>query len=144
MDIRQFREELAQAFEDAGFERRSVPRSKDPQWVLPGREVGRLFSQQAMRRPWGFLLSGGLAIDVPAFREWLTKAFPRDQQGVLRGCLSTWHIANDPDMFFGVEDETPPYQQWVRQISRRLAVLPDTIEGLLRAQSDRVSGLECS
>jgi hypothetical protein len=142
MDIRQFRAELAQAFEEAGFERRVIPRSKDPKWLLPGGEVERTFSQHAMRRPWGFLLSGVLSIDVPAFREWLTKRFPKDQHGVLHGDLFGWHIANDPDLFFGVEEEEPPYQDWVKHIRRRLAVLPDTIEGLLQAERDRAQGLK--
>jgi hypothetical protein len=141
MDIRQFRAELAEAFQAAGFERRVIPRAKDPAWVLSGREVERSFAQHAIRRPWGFLLSGALAIDVPAFRLWLTDKFPRDQHGVLWDDIAVWHIANDPDLFFGVEEEDPPYEEWVNQIRRRLAVLPDTIEGLLQAERARAEGL---
>jgi hypothetical protein len=141
MDIRQFRMELAQAFEQAGFERKSIPRCKDPSWLLPGCEVERKFMQHAIRRPWGFLLSGALSIDVPSFRAWLTKKFPPDQRGILWGDLGGWHIANDPDLFLGVEDEDPPYEEWVNQIRRRLVVLPDTIEGLLRAEREHAQGL---
>ena len=134
MDIRQFREDLAQAFQEAGFERRAIPRCKDPIWLLPGRGVERQFSQHAIRRPWGFLLSGCLAINVPAFREWLNEQFPRDEHGILHGSLLARHIANERDMFFAVEDEPPPYADWVRQIRQCLAALPDTIEGLLAAE----------
>jgi hypothetical protein len=141
MDIRQFRSELAEAFEAEGFERRAIPRCKDPIWILPGREVERSFWQHAIRRPWGFLLSGVLSIDVPSFRAWLTNKFPKDQLGILWGNLGGWHIANDPDLFFGVEDENPPYEEWVNQIRRRLMVLPDTIDGLLRAEGERTQGL---
>jgi hypothetical protein len=142
MDIRQFRSDLAQAFEEAGFERRVIPRAKDPTWLLPGHEVERSFWQHTVRRPWGFLLSGVLSIDVPAFRDWLTKKFPQNQHGIFSGAtLLGWHIANDPDMFFGVEEGTPPYEQWIHRIRRRLVVLPDTIEGLLRAEGARAQGL---
>jgi len=142
MDIRQFRAELDQAFEKAGFERRAIPRCKDPIWILPGREGERSFFQHALRRPWGFLLSGVLSIDVPAFREWLSNEFPRNQHGILEGTLLSWHIANDPNLFFGIETEEPPYEYWATQIRRRLVVLPDTIEGLLRAESERAKGLK--
>ena len=135
MDIRQFRAELAEAFEDAGFERKKAKSTKFPIWVLPGREVERAFWEHALRRPWGFLLDGVFAIDVPAFRSWLTEAFPRDQQGIVRDCLLARHVANEPDLFFGVErPERPPYREWVHQIRARLAALPDTIEGLLTAE----------
>lgn len=136
MDIRQFRAELAQAFEAAGFERKKVKGSKATVWVLPGREVERSFWEHAMRRPWGFLLSGSLAIDVPAFRAWLSEKFPRDQHGILWGSLLGRLIANEPDMFFAVEDEEPPYEEWVRQIRQCLAALPDTVDGLLRAEKE--------
>ncbi len=141
MDIRQFRSELSVAFEAAGFERRAIPGRKDPVWLLPGREVERSFSQHAMRRPWGFLLSGVLSIDVPAFRDWLTSKFPRDRLGILRGPLSSRHIANESDMFFGVEEEIPSYPDWVNLVRRRLVVLPDTIEGLVRAVRETAPGL---
>ena len=45
-------------------------------------------------------------------------------------------------MFFAVEEGPPPYEDWVKLIRRRLAVLPDTIEGLLRAESERAPGLK--
>ena len=141
MDIRQFRAELAQAFEAGGFERRTISRSKDPIWLLPGFEVERSFWQHTIRRPWGFLLSGALSIDVPAFRTWLTKEFAREEHGILRRGLGNWHIANDPNLFLGVEGEQPPFDEWVGRIRRRLAVLPDTIEGLLRAERDHAQGL---
>jgi len=141
MDIRQFRSGLAEAFQAAGFERRAISRSKDPIWILPGREVERSFWQHAIRRPWGFLLSGTLSIDVPAFRNWLTNKYPPHQHGILTGALSNRHIANEADMFFGVEDEVPPYEDWVSLIRRRLAVLPDTMEGLLRAVREQAPGL---
>jgi hypothetical protein len=134
MDIRQFRSGLAQAFEAAGFDRRPIKRSQSSIWVLPGREVERAFWEHAIRRPWGFLLSGSLSIDVPAFREWLTSKFPEDQHGILWSSLLGRHIANEPDMFFAVENEQPPYHEWVGTIRARLAALPDTIEGLLAAE----------
>jgi hypothetical protein len=136
MDIRQFRTEVAQAFEDAGFERRTIPRSKDPAWMLPGREVERAFSQHAIRRPWGFWLAGVLTVDVPTFRSWLTEQYPRDQQGILHSCLLGRHIANEPDMFFAVETERPPYKEWVGKIRQCLAAIPDTVDGLLKAEGE--------
>jgi hypothetical protein len=141
MDIRQFRNELAQAFETAGFERRTVPRCRDPNWLLPGSEVERTFSQHAIRRPWGCQLSGTLLIDVPAFRSWLCERFPIEKHGIVSGGLLFRHILNERDMFFAVEDEQPPYQEWVSLIRRRLAVLPDTIGGLLRAVREKAPGL---
>jgi hypothetical protein len=134
MDIRQFRSELAEAFERTGFERKRQKGTKATIWVLPGREVERAFWEHAMRRPWGFLLSGSLSIDVPTFRTWLSGKYPRDQHGVLRSGLIGRLIANETDMFFAVEDEPPPYLEWVEQIKRALAALPDTVEGLLSAE----------
>jgi hypothetical protein len=45
-------------------------------------------------------------------------------------------------MFFAAEDGQPPYEEWVSLIRRRLAVLPDTIEGLLRAEQEEAQGLK--
>ena len=136
MDIRQFRSELAKAFSAAGFDKKRVKHSKAAIWVLPGREVERLFWEDAIRRPWGFLLSGSFAIDVPAFRNWLTEKFPQEQHGILWSSILSRHIANEPDMFFAVEEGLPPYRDWVTQIRARLAALPDTVEGLLRAERE--------
>jgi hypothetical protein len=142
MDIRQFRSELAEAFEAAGFERRRAkPPWKATIWVLPGREVERAFWEQAIRRSWGFLLSGSLTIDVPAFRAWLTEKFPRKQHGILSGSLLNLYIANERDMFFAVEQEAPPYFEWIKTIRSRLVVLPDTIDGLLKAEREHAQGL---
>jgi len=134
MDIRQFRAELARAFEAAGFVRKKIKGSTATIWLLPGREVDREFWEHAIRRPWGFLLSGSLAVDVPAFRTWLTEQFPRNQHGILWSNLLGRHIANEPHMFFAVEKEEPPYRDWAQQIRSRLAALPDTVEGLLSAE----------
>jgi hypothetical protein len=89
-----------------------------------------------MRRPWGFLLSGSLAIDVPAFRHWLVERFPRNLHGVMWSGLLSRNIANEPDMFFAVEAENPPYREWVERIRRALAALPDTLEGLVKAERE--------
>ena len=131
MDIRQFRAELAEGFLAAGFVRKKVTGSSATIWVLPGREIEREFWEEAMRRPWGFLLSGSLAIDAPSFRAWLKKRFPKDQHGIMRSNILGRHIANEPDMFFAVEAELPPYRKWVDHIRQTLAALPDTVEGLL-------------
>ena len=143
MDIRQFRTELARAFEAAGFEqRRAKPPMKTTVWVFPGREVDREFWEHAIRRRSGFLLSGVVSIDVPAFRAWLNNTFPKDQHGILWSGVLSRHIANERDMFFAVEEGQPPYHDWVMQIRRRLAVLPDTVEGLLRAKEEHAEGLQ--
>lgn len=142
MDIRQFRTELAEAFKAAGFERKKIKGSAATIWLLPGREIDREFWEDAIRRPWGFQLSGTLSIDVRAFRDWLTERFPRDQHGIFWSSLTSRHIANERDMLFGAERREPPYQDWVDVIRRRLAVLPDTIEGLLGAERENPEGLK--
>ena len=81
-------------------------------------------------------MSGSLTIDVPAFRSWLSEKFPKDQHGILWGSVLGRHIANEPDMFFAVEDGLPPYEEWVKQIRQCLAALPDTVDGLLKAESE--------
>lgn len=135
MNIRQFRSELAQAFEATGFERKKIKASQATIWVLPGREVERRFWEHAIRRPWGFLLGGSLCVDVPAFRTWLTNHFPSDQHGVLWSNLLGRNIANERDMFFAVDEEDqPPYRIWAEDIRTRLAAIPDTIAGLLEAE----------
>jgi hypothetical protein len=141
VDIRQFRSELAEAFNAAGFERRKIKGASSTIWILPGREVQRAFWEDVIRRPWGCLLSGTLAIDVPAFRSWLQQQFPSQEQGILRSSLFSRHIANEPDMFFGVEHGDPPFDEWVSVIRSRLAVLPDTIQKLRRAVGEQAQGL---
>ena len=94
-----------------------------------------------MRRRWGFVLSGALAIDVPAFRTWLTERFPRDQHGLLTNAVIARHIGNFSDMLFAVEDGRPPYGMWVAKIRERLAVIPDTVEDLLQAERAQSPGL---
>ena len=95
-----------------------------------------MFWEHSMRRPWGFLLSGFLAIDVPAFRAWLTERYPRDQHGIMRNSIVGRHIANESDMFFAVETEKPTYRDWVAHVRQALAALPDTVEGLLKAERE--------
>ena len=107
MDIRQFRAEVAQAFEEVGLERRTIPRGKDPIWVLPGREIERSFSQHAMRRLGAFVLSGVLSINVPAFRAWLAEQFPEDQLGILCNSLLSRHIGYELEEFYEVQDYLP-------------------------------------
>nr|WP_294167354.1 hypothetical protein [uncultured Sphingomonas sp.] len=136
MDIRQFRSELAHAFEAAGFERKKVKHHKGTVWLLPGHEVERTFWEHAMRRPWGFLLGGSLRVDVPSFRTWLNAKSPAEAHGVLHASLLGRLIANEPDMFFAVVVEPPPYDAWTQSIRARLAALPDTIEGLLRTEQE--------
>lgn len=142
MNIRQFRAELAEAFEAAGFERKKFSATKATIWLLPGREVDREFWEHAIRRPWGFLLSGSLSIDVPAFRTWLTHSFPLDEHGILWSGLFGRHIANYRDMFFAIEEGPPPFLAWVEAIKAKLAALPDTIDGLLQAEGDPSPNLE--
>ena len=77
-----------------------------------------------------------LSIDVPAFRAWLTEQYPRDQHGILGTSLLGRHIANEPDMYFAAETEHPPYADWVKKIRQCLAALPDTVEGLLKAEGE--------
>jgi hypothetical protein len=131
-NIKDFRAAVRSHLQMAGFE----PRRRGPKmplaWVLPSVEVERVFFPHEIRRPWGFKLSGTLAIELPPLRRWL--ALAGSSPGIFRDYFVSYHLAND-DLLEGLDaaqGEPPAVADWIGQVADRFADLPDTIDELAR------------
>src|SRR5688572_7436750 len=76
MNIREFRNLTDSALREVGFEPfRLMPR-KLWVWAQPACEIVRFFHPHAFRRPWGFVYSGFIGIEIPPLRNWLNRDKP--------------------------------------------------------------------
>ena len=71
MNIREFRALTDGALRDEGFEPLRLMPRKMWVWALQDGDIVRFFHAHAYRRPWGFVFSGFIGIEIPALREWL-------------------------------------------------------------------------
>ena len=113
-------------------EKRLFPKSMKV-WALPGEDVDRFYSMHAYRRPWGFVCSGYIGVDIPALREWLRKYKPGEQAGVFHTCFVCYCIANEDVLndFRIILDDPVPADLWAGLLKDRLLRVPDSLEGLI-------------
>lgn len=131
MNIREFRTLTEAALRDQGFVERKVCGQKV--WTLPSEEVVRFFQPLAYRRPWGFLLSGIIGIEIPALRAWLQTHKPGDESGIFRGCFVAYNIANEDvfSKFTSTMDGPVAADLWAGLLLDRLEGLPSRLDDLI-------------
>ncbi|MEV4934106.1 hypothetical protein MRBLMA1_001128 [Sphingobium sp. LMA1-1-1.1] len=131
MNIREFRALTDVAFRAQGFVERRLVGQKV--WSLPDAEVIRFFQPLAYRRPWGFLLSGILGIEIPELRTWLEQHKPNQESGIFQGCFVGYNIANDSVLgeFRSLIDTPVPADLWAGLVMDQLDQLPSRLDDLI-------------
>ena len=125
------------ALREVGLQPQPVPhrRPKVPDaWALPASDILRYFWPAAYRRPWGFVYSGSIAVEIPELRDWLD-AHKRGDPGIFHTCLVGYNIMNDDTLgvFAVAHGETIPADLWAGLIRDRLARIPSSLENLAAA-----------
>jgi hypothetical protein len=109
-------------------------------WSIPGQDLVRFFSPHAYRRPWGFVYSGFVGVEIPALREWLNTHAPGEKVGIFHTCFTGYVIANEDVLNdFMVEHGDPvPADLWAGLLMDRILRIPDSLDALVRVyRSDR-------
>jgi hypothetical protein len=137
LDIRAFRALTDQALQAVGLEQIRLPRPPRPipAWKIPSSgEVVRFFSPGAYRRPWGFVYSGFIGIEIPELRDWLRANKTGEDVGVFHTCFVGYLIANEDGLrdFMVEHGEPVPADIWAQKIKDRLDRIPTTIDELAR------------
>lgn len=130
-NIKDFRAAIRWQLQIAGFSPVRIAPKMPLAWTLPGEEIEPVFFPHEMRRPWGFRLSGILAIELPSLRQWLLR---KDGPiGVFHHSFVNYHLAND-DMLGGfdaINAASAPLDEWIGLITERVCVLPKTVDELI-------------
>jgi len=131
MNIREFRALTDAAFQDQGFVHWRLGGQKA--WALPGAEIIGFFQPLAFRRPWGFLLSGVIGIEIPELRAWLQKHKPGEESGIFRGSFIGYSIANEEVLreFRSPIGAPVPADLWAGLVMDRLDQLPSLLDELI-------------
>jgi len=131
MNIREFRALTEAALDDQGFVERKV--CGQTVWALPSEEVVRYFQPLTYRRPWGFLLSGIVGIEIPALRAWLQAHKSSDESGIFRGGFVAYNIANEEVLraFTSTFDGPVAADLWAGLLLDRLEGLPSRLDDLI-------------
>lgn len=134
MNINELRATMGEAFRREGLEERRLFSNGLKVWSLPAQDLIRFFYPQAYRRPWGFVYSGSVGIEIPALRQWLQAHRP-EGAGIFHDCFVSYLSIND-DVFrhFMVDHRKPiPADRWAHLLKDRLEKVPSTLDGLIAA-----------
>ena len=120
------------AFRKEGLEERQLF-SKGPKvWTLPADGIIRFFWPHAYRRPWGFVYSGSIGIEISALRKWLREHKP-EGTGIFHSSFLNYLVANEDVLCdFMVEHDKPvPAELWAGLLKDRLERVPPTLDDLI-------------
>lgn len=140
MNIRAFREIIDAAMTAEGLRRQRLVGIGQKVWSLPADDLIRFFQPHAYRRPWGFVLSGLIGIEIPALREWIERNKPGEEGGILRSYFTGFIIANDDVLrnFMVTMDDPIPADLWAGLLRDSLERIPCSVADLLTTyRSDR-------
>ena len=132
MNIREFRNLTDNALREEGFEPfRLMPR-KLWVWAQPAGEIVRFFHPHAFRRPWGFVYSGFIGIEIPPLRDWLNRHKPGEQAGIFHTDFVGYSIANEKILgnFMATHGDPVPAEEWAGLLKDRVLRLPESLEAL--------------
>lgn len=101
-------------------------------WSLPASDIIRFFSPQPYRRPWGFVYSGGIGVEIPALRGWL-RDNKSGQVGIFHFCFVSYLTINEEVFrdFMVAQGEAIPANEWAGLVKDRLARIPSSLDQLL-------------
>lgn len=122
------------AFRDEGLQERQLFRKGPKVWSLPGGDIIRFFWPHAYRRPWGFVYSGAIGIEIPTLRKWLGDHKP-NREAIFQSCFVSYLIANEDVLggFMVEHGKPPPTDLWAGLLKDRLLRVPSTLDELTEA-----------
>jgi len=122
---------MADALIGAGLAQIKVGPRKLKAFTLPGENI-RFFSEHAYRRPWGFVYSGSIGIELPRLRHWLTQN--GKELGIFHSSFADYVIANDLPLSSQLMVEVgEPFSaaSWAQEIRSRLERIPASEASLI-------------
>ena len=140
IDIAKFRQLSEEALLNRGFRKLKVNRglkAADAYWAyaLEGSEVRRIFSPNALRRPWGYEMRGAFGIEVPELRSWLI-SIGHEQPDATLGYV----MANEFEFINAVavctEADWPKIEPWFDAIYSRVMSFPASVDELVGSLSN--------
>ena len=134
MDVKEFRSQIAEAFEADNFVEKRLSKGGWKVWTREAStEVTSYFSLDAQRRPWGFRLLGIVGIEIPTFRLWLDQHKPDTKRGIFQEGFTGYYTAND-EVLGGLHvnhGQSVPAGTWVQLIKNRLDLIPGSLDLLI-------------
>lgn len=134
MNVKELGAIMQAALQREGLEARQIIAKAPKAWSLPTDDLIRFFQPHAYRRPWGFVYSGAIGIEIPALRQWL-RANKSGEEGIFHSCFVSYLIVNE-DVFRGfmvTHEEPAPTDLWAGLLKDRLEQIPATLAGLITA-----------
>jgi len=134
MNVKELRTIMQAALQQEGLESRQIVPKTPKAWALPADDIIRFFQPHVYRRPWGFVYSGAVGVEVPALREWL-HANKRGDEGIFHSCFISYLIVNEDVLrgFMVTHDAPVPTDLWAGLLKDRLEQIPTTLVGLIAA-----------
>jgi hypothetical protein len=126
---------MESALRQEGLEERKLVPKRPKVWSLAGGDTIRFFFPHAYRRPWGFVYSGSIGVEIPSLRQWLQQHKLGDEVGIFHTCFVGYPIINEDILGeFMVEHDKPvPSDLWAGLLKDRLEKIPTTLDGLVAA-----------
>lgn len=117
-----------------GFEEFRIGPQRLKAWSLAAGEVRSFFVPHAYRRPWGFVYSGTIGIEIAALRKWLDE-HSGGRSGIFCWCFAGYVIANDDVLgSFMLSHGAPvPADLWAGLVKDRILDLPTSLDELIAA-----------
>lgn len=134
MNVKQLGIMMQAAFQREGLQARQIFPKAPQAWSIPTGDIVRFFQPHPYRRPWGFVYSGVIGIEVPALREWL-RAYKVNEEGIFHSCFVSYVIVNE-DVYrdFMIANHAPvPADLWAGLLKDRLEQIPKTLVDLIAA-----------
>jgi hypothetical protein len=133
MYVKELRALMDNALREEGLEERRLFPNGPKVWTLPAADVLRFFAPQSIRRPWGFIYTGAIGIEIRSLRDWLREFKPEAETGIFHSCFVKYLIINE-DVFgnFTVEHDKPvPSDLWAGLLKDRVDKVPPTLDTLV-------------
>jgi len=135
MNIGELRLMMDAALRIEGLEERRLIPKRPKVWTLPADDIIPYFHAGPYRRPWGFVYTGGIGVEIPTLRAWLDRHKPGDAAGIFRTAFVGYHIMNEDVIgeFFVNHGDPVPADLWAGLIKDRLLQIPPSLAGLITA-----------
>ena len=134
MNVKELRAMMDSALLQEGMEARQIVAKAPKAWFLPADDVIRFFQPHTYRRPWGFVYSGSVGLEIPALRKWL-RANKQEKEGIFDTCFVSYLIINEDVLseFRVVHGNPVPADLWAGLLRDRLNSIPPTLDELVAA-----------
>lgn len=123
------------ALRQEGLQERKLVPKRPKVWSLPGGDILRFFWPHTYRKPWGFVYSGSIGVEIPSLRQWLRQHKPGNQVGIFHTCFVGYLIINEDILgeFMVEHGEPVPSDLWAGLLKDRLEKVPSSLTDLIAA-----------